>query len=94
MNELRMPALLVEHHRPGFYFRVLEAGEVRAGDEIVKVDDRAERMSVAESDALCFFRSFPCSIGARFAHSGAVPRLAGFLPSDAAACRWYRGGDG
>ena len=24
MNELRMAALLVSHHRPGFYFRVLE----------------------------------------------------------------------
>ena len=28
MNEPRMPALLVTHHRPGFYFRVLEEGEV------------------------------------------------------------------
>jgi MOSC domain-containing protein YiiM len=37
MDEPRMPALLVEHHRPAFYFRVLETGEVAAGDEIVKV---------------------------------------------------------
>jgi MOSC domain-containing protein YiiM len=29
-------ALLVSHHRPGFYFRVLEEGEVGAGDEITK----------------------------------------------------------
>ena len=36
MNDPRMPALLVAHHRPGFYFRVLEEGEVGAGDEIVK----------------------------------------------------------
>ena len=37
MNDPRIPALLVAHHRPGFYFRVLEEGEVGAGDEIVKV---------------------------------------------------------
>src|SRR5262249_12832784 len=49
-----MAALLVEHHRPGFYFRVLETGEVAAGDEIVKVGDGPERMSVAEADALLY----------------------------------------
>ena len=37
MNEPWMPALLVEHHRPGFYFRVLQEGEVGAGDDIVKL---------------------------------------------------------
>ena len=31
MNDPRIPALLVSHHRPGFYFRVLEEGEVQAG---------------------------------------------------------------
>jgi MOSC domain-containing protein YiiM len=54
MNEPRMAALLVEHHRPGFYFRVLEAGEVAAGDEIVKVSDGPEHMSVAEADGLLY----------------------------------------
>ena len=54
MDEPRMAALLVEHHRPGFYFRVLEAGEVGAGDEIVKVSNGPECMSVAESDALLY----------------------------------------
>ena len=54
MDEPRMAALLVEHHRPGFYFRVLEAGEVAAGDEIVKVSDGPEGMSVAEADALLY----------------------------------------
>src|ERR1700732_216536 len=54
MDEPRMPALLVEHHRPGFYFRVLEAGEVAAGDEIVIVSNGPERMSVAEADALLY----------------------------------------
>jgi len=54
MNEPRMPALLVAHRRPGFYFRVLEEGEVGAGDEIVKVADGAARMTVAEIDALLY----------------------------------------
>src|SRR5215813_361352 len=38
-NEPRMPALLVAHHRPGFYLRVLQEGEVGAGDDIVKIAD-------------------------------------------------------
>ena len=54
MNEPRMPALLVEHHRPGFYFRVLQEGEVGAGDDIVKTTDGQERISVADIDALLY----------------------------------------
>ena len=54
MNDPRIPALLVSHHRPGFYFRVLEEGEVGAGDEIVKVADGPERFSVADIDALLY----------------------------------------
>jgi ferredoxin-NADP reductase/MOSC domain-containing protein YiiM len=54
MDEPRMPALLVAHHRPGFYFRVLEEGQVGAGDEIAKVADGPEHMSVAEIDALLY----------------------------------------
>jgi len=54
MNEPRMAALLAEHHRPGFYLRVLQEGEVRAGDDIVKITDGPERMSVAEVDALLY----------------------------------------
>jgi ferredoxin-NADP reductase len=52
-----MPALLVAHHRPGFYFRVLEEGEVGAGDEIARVADGPEHMSVAEIDALLYLSS-------------------------------------
>ena len=37
MNEPQMAALLVSHGRPGFYFRVLEEGQVEAGNEIVQV---------------------------------------------------------
>src|SRR5947207_9762429 len=54
MDEPRMAALLVAHHRPGFYFRVLEEGEVGAGDEIVKVAEGPERLTVAAADALLY----------------------------------------
>ncbi|MFL6388353.1 MAG: MOSC domain-containing protein [Terriglobales bacterium] len=54
MNEPRMPALLVAHHRPGFYFRVLQEGEVAAGDDIVKIADGPERITVADCDGLLY----------------------------------------
>ena len=54
MGEPRMAALLVSHGRPGFYLRVLEEGLVGAGDEIVKIADGSERMTVAEIDALLY----------------------------------------
>jgi ferredoxin-NADP reductase/MOSC domain-containing protein YiiM len=54
MNEPRMPSLLVAHHRPGFYFRVLREGEVGAGDDIVKITDGPERISVSDVDALLY----------------------------------------
>src|SRR4030095_15643492 len=54
MNEPRMPALLVAHRRPGFYFRVLQEGEVCAGDVIAKISDGPERITVAEVDALLY----------------------------------------
>jgi len=54
MDEPRMAALLVAHGRPGFYLRVLEEGLVGAGDEIVKIVDGPERMSVAEINALLY----------------------------------------
>jgi MOSC domain-containing protein YiiM len=38
-NEPKMPALLTSSGRPGFYFRVLDEGEVGAGDDIVKVGE-------------------------------------------------------
>jgi ferredoxin-NADP reductase/MOSC domain-containing protein YiiM len=54
MNEPRMPALLTSSGKPGFYFRVLQEGEVEAGDEIVKVTDGPERMTVAGINALLY----------------------------------------
>ena len=54
MNEPRMPALLTSSGRPGFYFRVLQEGSVGAGDEIVKVGEAKERMTVADINALLY----------------------------------------
>jgi ferredoxin-NADP reductase/MOSC domain-containing protein YiiM/ferredoxin len=54
MNEPRIPVLLVSHRRPGFYFRVLEEGEVQAGDQIIKLSSGPEQMPVAEVDALLY----------------------------------------
>src|SRR5580765_281681 len=54
MNEARMPALLTSSGRPGFYFRVLQEGEVGAGDEIVKVGGATLRMTVAAINALLY----------------------------------------
>src|SRR5260370_42261744 len=54
MNEPRMRALLTSSGRPGFYVRVLQEGGVGAGDEIVKVGEAEERMTVAEIDALLY----------------------------------------
>ena len=54
MNDPQMPALLVSHHRPGFYFRVLEEGEVQPGDAIIKLRSGPEHMTVADVDALLY----------------------------------------
>jgi MOSC domain-containing protein YiiM len=54
-----MPALLVSHKRPGFYFRVIEEGEIGAGDTISKIADGPERMSIAEVDALLYSKNHP-----------------------------------
>jgi ferredoxin-NADP reductase/MOSC domain-containing protein YiiM/ferredoxin len=59
MNDTRIPAMLVSHRRPGFYFRVLQEGEIQAGDEIVKVASGPEHMTVAEVDALLYLPGHP-----------------------------------
>jgi ferredoxin-NADP reductase/MOSC domain-containing protein YiiM/ferredoxin len=59
MDDPRIPALLVSHHRPGFYLRVLEEGEVQAGDGIVELARGPERMTVAEVDALLYLPGHP-----------------------------------
>jgi ferredoxin-NADP reductase/MOSC domain-containing protein YiiM/ferredoxin len=54
MNDPQIPALLVSRHRPGFYFRVIEEGDVEAGDDIIKVSSGAQQMTVAEIDGLLY----------------------------------------
>ena len=54
LGEPRLPALLVSHHRPGFYLRVLREGLVQAGDPVVKVRAGDEQMTVADVDALLY----------------------------------------
>jgi ferredoxin-NADP reductase/MOSC domain-containing protein YiiM len=54
IGEPQLAALLVAHHRPGFYMRVLTEGRVRAGDEIVRIAEGPGRVSVAAVDALLY----------------------------------------
>ena len=61
MNEPQMAALLVSHGRPGFYLRVLEEGQVEAGNEIVQVAAGPERMSVFQINALLYLPGRPRS---------------------------------
>ncbi len=59
LNCPEMPALLVSHHRPGFYFRVIAEGDIGAGDMIEKIADGPERMTIAEIDALLYTAAHP-----------------------------------
>jgi ferredoxin-NADP reductase/MOSC domain-containing protein YiiM len=54
LGEPRLPSLLVAHHRPGFYLRVLTEGHVTAGDEIVRTARGPNAVTVAEVDALLY----------------------------------------
>jgi ferredoxin-NADP reductase/MOSC domain-containing protein YiiM len=54
LGEPELPSLLVAHHRPGFYLRVIKEGRVEAGDEIVRTRVGPEALSVADIDALLY----------------------------------------
>jgi ferredoxin-NADP reductase/MOSC domain-containing protein YiiM len=54
LGEPELPALLVSHHRPGFYMRVITEGHVRAGDAIVRTRAGPGALSVADTDALLY----------------------------------------
>jgi ferredoxin-NADP reductase/MOSC domain-containing protein YiiM len=54
MGEPEMPALLVSHHRPGFYMRVLREGHIEASDQIVKTGAGPHALSVTDTDALLY----------------------------------------
>jgi ferredoxin-NADP reductase/MOSC domain-containing protein YiiM len=59
MDRPDMPALLVSHRRPGFYFRVIDEGEVGAGDAIHQLSAGPQHMSVVEIDALLYSSHHP-----------------------------------
>ncbi len=59
VGEPRMAALLTSSGRPGFYLRVLSEGEVGAGDEMLKVGEAKERMTVPEINALLYSSHHP-----------------------------------
>ncbi|HVE22206.1 MAG TPA: MOSC and FAD-binding oxidoreductase domain-containing protein [Acidocella sp.] len=61
MNEPQMAALLVAHNRPGFYFRVLQEGDIGAGDDIERIAAGPERMTVSEVNALLYKPGHPIS---------------------------------
>jgi ferredoxin-NADP reductase/MOSC domain-containing protein YiiM len=54
LGEPDLPSLLVSHHRPGFYMRVITEGRIQAGDEIIKTKTGPGQLSVAETDALLY----------------------------------------
>ncbi|MFD8721306.1 MOSC domain-containing protein [Streptomyces sp. NPDC059629] len=54
LGEPTMAALLVAHHRPGFYLRVITEGHVQAGDAITLVRRGPGELSVADTDALLY----------------------------------------
>ena len=56
LGQPKLPSLLVAHHRPGFYMRVLAEGDVGPGDEIVPVARGRHQMTVAAIDALLYLR--------------------------------------
>ncbi|MDT7551977.1 MAG: hypothetical protein QOI16_513 [Pseudonocardiales bacterium] len=53
-GEPELPALLVSHHRPGFYMRVVTEGHIEAGDQIVKTRTGPHALTVADTDALLY----------------------------------------
>ena len=86
MAEPQMPSLLVAHHRPGFYFRVLEEGEVggRRHDRARRArpggdDGRGDRWPAVPAEAS------PPRPDPRAADPGAERRMAGILPRAARA---------
>lgn len=72
MNNPQMPSLLVSHKRPGFYFRVITEGDVGAGDEIQKIAEGPDKVSVAEIDSLLYLANHDLN---RIAIAARIPAL-------------------
>jgi ferredoxin-NADP reductase/MOSC domain-containing protein YiiM/ferredoxin len=54
LGQPELPALLVSHHRPGFYMRVITEGHVQAGDTVIRTRTGPHALSVADTDALLY----------------------------------------
>ncbi|MFE8950332.1 MOSC domain-containing protein [Streptomyces sp. NPDC007856] len=54
LGEPTMASLLVAHHRPGFYLRVITEGRVQAGDDITLTRKGPGELTVADTDALLY----------------------------------------
>jgi len=54
LGEPEMASLLVSHHRPGFYMRVIQEGRIQAGDAIIKTRTGPGELTVADTDALLY----------------------------------------
>jgi MOSC domain-containing protein YiiM/ferredoxin-NADP reductase len=54
LNDPQMPSRLVAAGRPGFYLRVLQEGQVQAGDVIELVHRNSASPTVTETDALLY----------------------------------------
>lgn len=78
-----LPALLVTHHRPGFYLRVITEGQVQAGDEIVRTHVGRHALSVADVDALLSLPGRDIERLRRGRPARAQPGLAAVLPRTA-----------
>ncbi len=72
LGEPAMASLLVAHHRPGFYLRVISEGHVEAGDEIVRTRVGPGALTVADIDALLYL---PDRDPAKLRAALAVPAL-------------------
>jgi ferredoxin-NADP reductase/MOSC domain-containing protein YiiM/ferredoxin len=54
LGQPELPALLVSHHRPGFYMRVIHEEHIQAGDQIIKTRTGPGALSVADTDGLLY----------------------------------------
>jgi ferredoxin-NADP reductase/MOSC domain-containing protein YiiM len=72
LGEPEMPALLVSHHRPGFYMRVLREGHIEAGDQIIKTRTGPHALSVTDTDALLYL---PGRDAAKLRRAAEIPAL-------------------
>jgi MOSC domain-containing protein YiiM len=86
LGESALPALLVSHHRPGFYLRVRREGRIQAGDQIVKTATGPGAVSVADADALLYL---PGRDQAKLARAVQIPSASPISPSGPSAT-WSR----